>query len=114
MHTTYFNIRRRAQKLAKRRPKTARRLLRKYSGRERRKARDLCHRISRAIVDFAKRHGFGIIMEDLKGIRERIRYGRKLNRRLQFCVEYKAKLACRSCTSMRGVLRACARRVVED
>jgi putative transposase len=92
IHTTYFNIRRRVQKLAKHRPKTARRLLKKYSGRERRRARDLCHKISRAIVNFAKRHGFGIIMEDLKGIRERIRYGRKLNRRLQFYVEYKAKL----------------------
>jgi putative transposase len=51
-------------------------------------------------VDFAKRHGFGIIMEDLKGVRGRIRYGRQMNRRLhswnfrrlQFYVEYKAKL----------------------
>jgi len=100
VHTTYFNIRRRIQKLAKHKPKTARRLLKKYSGRERRKTRDLCHKISRAIVDFAKQHGFGIIMEDLKGIRGRIRYGRQMNRRLhswnfrrlQFCVEYKAKL----------------------
>jgi len=100
MHTTYFNTRRRVQKLAKRKPKTARRLLKKYSGREKARARDLCHKISRAIVDFAKRHGFGIIMEDLKGIRGRIRYGRQMNRRLhswnfrrlQFCVEYKAKL----------------------
>jgi putative transposase len=100
VHTTYFNIRRRIQKLAKHKPKTARRLLKKYSGRERRKTRDLCHKISRAIVDFAKQHGFGIIMEDLKGIRGRIRYGRQMNRRLhswnfrrlQFCVEYKARL----------------------
>jgi putative transposase len=100
IHTTYFNIRRRAQKLAKNRPKTALRLLKKYSGRERRKARDLCHKISRAIVNFAKRYGFGVIMEDLKGIRERIRYGRQMNRRphswnfrkLQLYVEYKAKL----------------------
>ena len=100
MHTTYFDIRRRIQKLAKHKPKTARRLLRKYSGREKARARDLCHKISRKIVDFAKRYGFGIIMEDLKGIRERMNCGRMLNRRLhswnfrrlQFYVEYKAKL----------------------
>jgi len=64
------------------------------------KAKDLCHKISREVVDFAKQHGFGIIMEDLKGIRKHIKYGRKLNRRLhswnfrklQFYIEYKAKL----------------------
>ena len=52
------------------------------------------------IVDFAKKHNFGIVMEDLKGIRGRIRYSRNLNRRLhswnfrklQFFIEYKAKL----------------------
>ena len=52
------------------------------------------------IVDFAKQHGFGILMEDLKGIRSRVKYGRQMNRRLhtwnfrrlQFYVEYKAKL----------------------
>jgi putative transposase len=100
IHTTHFNIRRRVQKLAKYKPKTARRLLKKYAGREKLRAKDLCHKISRIIVDFAKQHNFGIIMEDLKGIRGRINYGRKMNRRLhswnfrrlQFYIEYKAKL----------------------
>jgi putative transposase len=100
MHTTYFNIRRRIQKLAKHKPKTTQRLLKKYSGREERKARDLCHKISREIVDFAKQHGFGMVMEDLKGIRKHISKGRMLNRRLhswnfrklQLYIEYKAKL----------------------
>jgi putative transposase len=100
IHTTYFNIRRRVQKLAKHKPKTAQRLLKKYSGREKMKTRDLCHKISREVVDFAKQHGFGIIMEDLKGIRKRINKGRMLNRRLhswnfrklQFYIEYKARL----------------------
>jgi putative transposase len=100
IHTTYFNVRRRIQKLAKCKPKTARKLLKKYSRREKMKAKDLCHKISRVIVDFAKQHTFGILMEDLKGIRERIKYGRRMNRRLhawnfrrlQFCIEYKAKL----------------------
>jgi putative transposase len=99
-HTTYFNIRRGIQKLAKHKPKTAQRLMRKYSGREKRKTRDLCHKISRIIVDFVKQHGFGVLMEDLKGIRKHIDKGRMLNRRLhswnfrklQSYVEYKAKL----------------------
>ena len=34
IHTTYFSVRRRVQKLAKHKPKTAQRLLKKYSGRE--------------------------------------------------------------------------------
>jgi len=64
------------------------------------KTKDICHKISREIVNFAKQHGFGVLMEDLKGIRGRINYGRILNRRLhswnfrklQFYIEYKAKL----------------------
>jgi putative transposase len=99
VHTTYFGIRRRIQKLAREKPKTAQRLLEKYSDREKRKAKDLCHKISKQIVDFAKRNGFGIVMEDLKGIREKINRGKKLNRRLhswnfrelQFYIDYKAK-----------------------
>lgn len=56
----------------------------------------------KAIVEFAKEHCFGIVMEDLKGIRRKIRCGRNLNRRshsgwnfrkLRFFVEYKAKLS---------------------
>jgi len=35
VHTTCFNIRRRVQKLVKHKPKAAKRLLKKYSGRER-------------------------------------------------------------------------------
>jgi putative transposase len=100
IHTTYFNVRRNVQRLAKHKPMTAQRLLKKYSGREKARAKDLCHKISREVVDFAKQHGFGILMEDLKGIRKRINKGRMLNRRLhswnfrklQFYIEYKAKL----------------------
>ncbi|MEM3414414.1 MAG: transposase [Thermoproteota archaeon] len=81
-------------------PKTAERLLKKYSGRRKRKTMDECHKIARRIVDFAKQHDLGIVMEDLKNIRKHISYGRNLNRRLhswnfrrlQFYIEYKAKL----------------------
>ena len=100
VHTTYFCIRRRIQKLAKFKPKKAERLMKKYSGREKRKAMDICHKISRAVVDFAKEHGFGIVMENLKGIRNNINKGRMLSRRLhswnfarlQFYIDYKARL----------------------
>jgi len=101
IHTTYFNIIRRIQKLSKLKPKTAERLLRKYSGRRRRKAMDECHKVARRMVDLAKEYKMGIVMEDLRGIRERVNYGRMLNRRLhswnfrrlQFYIEYKAKLS---------------------
>lgn len=51
-------------------------------------------------MDVAKKYCTGIIMEDLNGIRKRIKYNRNLNRRLhswnfrklQFFIEYKAKL----------------------
>jgi len=100
IHTTYFEMRRRIQKLSKYKPITSKRLMEKYSGREKKITHDLCHKIARIIVDFAKEHGFGIIMEDLNGIRNKIRYNKNLNRRLhswnfrklQFFIEYKAKL----------------------
>ncbi|MEM2240250.1 MAG: transposase [Candidatus Bathyarchaeia archaeon] len=100
IHTTYFNIIRRIQKLKKYKPKTAEKLVRKYSGRRKRKAMDECHKIAKKIVDFTKQHNMGIIMEDLKGIRKRIDRTKNLNRRLhswnfrrlQFYIEYKAKL----------------------
>ena len=45
--------------------------------------------------------GFGIVMENLKGMKKQIRYGKRMNRRLhtlpyrrlQSYIEYKAKLA---------------------
>jgi len=62
--------------------------------------KDLCHKVSKVIVSEAEKHGFGIVMENLKGMRKRIRYGKRMNRRLhtlpyrrlQFYIEYKAKL----------------------
>jgi len=99
IHTTYFIIRRNIQRLARYKPMTAQRLLKKYSDREKNRTRDLCHKISKEIVDFARQHNLGIVMENLKGIRKRIKRGRILNRRLhswnfrmlQFYVEYKAR-----------------------
>ena len=96
----YFRKRRKIQKLSKFKPITSKRLMKKYSKRESNRVKDLCHKLSKSIVSLAKERGFGIIMEDLKGIRRRISYGRKMNRRLhswsfrrlQFYIEYKANL----------------------
>ncbi len=75
-------------------------LLAKYGRRERNRVKDVLHKVSKTIMEFAKVRGCGIILEDLKGIRKRIDYNRVLNRRLhswsfrklQSYIEYKAKL----------------------
>ncbi len=59
--------------------KSAKRRLKRLSGKERRFANDLNHRISKSIVAKAQRTGRGIALEDLRGIRERVRL-RKLQR----------------------------------
>ncbi|MEM2741854.1 MAG: IS200/IS605 family accessory protein TnpB-related protein [Nitrososphaeria archaeon] len=56
--------------------------------------------MAKRIVTFAKQYNLGIIMENLNGIRKHINYNKNLNRRLhswnfrrlQFYIEYKAKL----------------------
>jgi IS605 OrfB family transposase len=53
--------------------KSAKRLLKKRRRKEARFARDVNHRISKSIVAEAERTGRGIALEDLKGIRERVR-----------------------------------------
>ncbi|MEV0404340.1 transposase [Actinoallomurus sp. NPDC050550] len=60
-------------KLQKKRTKSAKRLLAKQRRKESRRARDINHRISKTIVTEAERTGRGISLEDLTGIRERVR-----------------------------------------
>jgi len=95
----YFEKRRKIQsgiKCGKRRKE----LLAKYGRRERYRVKDILHKVSKTIVEFAKFRCCGIILEDLKGIRKRIDYNRIMNRRLhnwsfrklQSYIEYKAKL----------------------
>lgn len=81
--------------------RSARRLLKKRSELERRFARDINHQISKRVVAKAKRQLLAIVLEDLKGIRERVRV-RKAHRRqhhswafgqLRSFIEYKARLA---------------------
>lgn len=61
------------QKLQKKNTKSAKRLLRKRARKESRFAADVNHQISRRIVAEAERTGRGIAVEDLTGIRERVR-----------------------------------------
>ena len=69
---------------------------------EKRKMRDLDHKISRKIVNYALKHKLRIVVENLKGIRKCVRKGkgsRTVNRfvnswsfyRLQTFIEYKSK-----------------------
>ncbi|MEM3833413.1 MAG: transposase [Thermoprotei archaeon] len=57
-------------------------LLAKYSGREKRRINDILHRATKIIAGVIAEENVKPVMEKLKGIRERIRYGRKMNRRL--------------------------------
>ena len=87
-------------KLQKKGTKSAKRLLRKRRHKEQRFARNVNHCISKEIVLRAERTGRGIALEDLTGIRDRIRV-RKAQRRqhhswtfssLRLMIEYKACL----------------------
>jgi IS605 OrfB family transposase len=61
------------QKLQKKNTKSAKRLLRARARREARFAADVNHQISKRIVAEAERTGRGIAVEELTGIRERVR-----------------------------------------
>jgi IS605 OrfB family transposase len=81
----------------------AKRVLKRLSGKEKRRIRHENHVLSKQLVDEAKRHNCGVIrMEQLKGIRERTKtWNTHLNRmvaswsfyQLQLFVQYKAEAA---------------------
>jgi IS605 OrfB family transposase len=81
--------------------RSARKLLRRLSGRERRFQKSINHRISKRIVEKAKAEGKGVRVEDLSGIRDRMRVRRPERYRhhswafyqLRQFVEYKCALA---------------------
>jgi len=88
------------KKLQSKGTKSAKRLLKKRNRKESRFVNDVNHVISKKIVEKAKHTSSGIALEDLKGIRKRIRV-RKSQRRQQHSwsfhdlrtkIEYKAKL----------------------
>ena len=90
-------------KLQKAGTKSAKRHLKKLSGKERRFKRDTNHVLSKRIVSKAKQTDRGIALEDLKGIRQRTgkrlrrsqrgRHGKWAFGQLRGFLEYKARLA---------------------
>ena len=88
-------------KLQARQTRSAKRRLKKLSGKERRFAKHVNHVISKQIVAAAERTGRGIAVEELTGIRERIRATRRQRgvlhswafAQLRAFLEYKAKRA---------------------
>jgi IS605 OrfB family transposase len=95
---TYAHRRRNLQRKGTR---AATRKLRQISGRQARFQRNANHRISKAIVRTAQRNGWGIALEALKGIRNRIKARRQQRGRfhnwafyhLRQCITYKAQRA---------------------
>jgi len=92
---------RRRSSLQKRGTKSAKRRLKNISGKERRFKKDVNHRISKKIVEKAKGTSSAIVLEDLKGIKERSkRLGKFLRSligvwafdELRRFIEYKAEL----------------------
>ncbi|HEY7339930.1 MAG TPA: transposase [Ktedonobacterales bacterium] len=91
------------QKLQKKGTKSAKRLLKKRSGREKRFGKDVNHCLSKAIVSTAQGTSRGIALEDLQGIRERAQrtVGKRRRRvlhswsffQLRAFIAYKAALA---------------------
>ncbi|MEM1555860.1 MAG: transposase [Candidatus Bathyarchaeia archaeon] len=100
IHRVYEVKRQRIQKLSKIRPLTSKKLLKKYSRREKSRAKDFMHKLTTSIARELKEKNCGAILEDLKGIKKRILNGSKdMNRKLskwnartfQFMLEYKLK-----------------------
>ncbi len=58
------------------------RLLSKYSGRERERVDAILHKASKVIAEIIEEEHVKPVMEKLKNIRDKIDYGRKMNRRL--------------------------------
>lgn len=100
IHRVYEEKRRKIQKLSKTKPKTAKKLMQKYSKREKNKAMDIMHKITTMIVRELASIRSGAILEDLRNIKDRVLNGSKdLNRKLskwncrmfQSMLEYKLK-----------------------
>ena len=64
-------------KLQAKNTKSAQRVLKRLRRREARRARDVNHTISKSIVERAERTEHGIVLEDLRGIRGRVRQAKR-------------------------------------
>ena len=98
IRTVYFLKRRRLQSKPRLNEKS---ILAKYRGREWRRIKEIYHKLANEIIKMAREERVStIILENLKNIRRRIKRTKELNgrlhrwsfRKLQFIIEYKAKL----------------------
>lgn len=91
----YFKKRRSIQRKTK--GETRKRLLAKYSRREWRRVNAILHKTSKIVAEIVAKEEVVPALENLKGIRERIKYDKRMNRRLhnmpfrkiQFSISYK-------------------------
>ena len=96
---TYFLKRRRIQSKIKT-GKKRKTLLSKYGRRETKRILDIYHKVANWVVKKALKTSSAIALENLKNIRKKIKYSRKMNgrlhrwsfRKLQLIIEYKAKM----------------------
>jgi len=100
IHRVYELKRSRIQKLSKHKPKTGKKLLEKYSRREKNRARDFLHKLTTKIARELNKEESGTILENLRNIKSRVlRRSKDLNRKLskwnartfQFMLEYKLR-----------------------
>jgi len=100
VHRVYEVKRQRIQRLSKFKPKTSKRLMKKYSRRERNRVKDFMHKLTTGIVRRLRESNSGAIMEGLKGIKHNVlNRSKEQNRELskwdartfQFMLEYKLK-----------------------
>jgi len=111
--------RRLRRKLQKKQTRAAKRRLQLLSGQERRFAMWVNHHISKQIVAEAKRSGRGVAIEDLKGVRERVKAGPRQRAvlhswafsQLRQFLEYKSRLAGVAIATVdpRNTSRTCSR-----
>ncbi|MGC8832225.1 MAG: RNA-guided endonuclease TnpB family protein [Thermoproteota archaeon] len=101
----YFKKRQKIQELSKFKPKTSKRLMQKYSGREKRRANDMLHKVTTSIARELAGNGLAPIFENLKGLSynaTRKRYTKRKNRKvsslpyqkIQSLIEYKMAWYC--------------------
>ncbi|MEM3832438.1 MAG: transposase [Thermoprotei archaeon] len=100
IHRTYETKRQRIQKLSKIKPNVSKMLLKKYSKREKNRAKDFMHKLTTQVAGELKERNCGAILENLKGVKGRIlNKSKDMNRKLskwnartfQFMLEYKLK-----------------------
>ncbi len=100
IHDEYSKKKQKIQKKLAKKPIKMRNILKKYSGREKRRVENFLHKASKIIVREAEKYNAKIIMENLNNIRNAINktnknLRRRLNRwnfrKLQTFIEYKAK-----------------------